>query len=923
MGQSFSAKPIRFQLNGQWQEIAVENHLTLADLLRNRFNLNGTRVSCEVQICGACTVLVDGKPVSACTTPAFDLDGRTLTTIEGLADGDKLHPIQQAFWLEGGFECGYCTPGMILSTHALLAENPDPSDAEIKHHLASNICRCTGYVAIIAAVKRAAKLMQANDTAPLGGDLRLDGREKVRGEPIYTADLERPGMLYGKILRSPMPHARIERIDIAAAQRLPGVVAVLTRDDLRDINPYYGPLVKDQAILALDRVRYEGDPVAAVAAESVEIAETALRLIQVEYEEQPALLTIDEALAADAPKIHDFTSDHGEKFPGYPSIDEEAKRHRNVSFHFGWGKGDVAKGFAESDRVFEHAFYFSKVAHYSLEPHLALAEWKDDAVTIWSSTQHPFLVQQEIAEMLGMARDKVRVIVPYVGGAYGNKNHTKFEPLVAVLARKAQRPVYLALDAEDTFRTVGKPAARVNIKTGVTKDGRLLARQSIVHVDSGAYSDAGPRVAQKTAFRVHGPYVTPHIKSDGYAVYTNTVPAGAFRGMGTPQVVWAYESQMDMIAHEMGWDPVEFRLKNLMAKGDDFCPGDTPVDCDMREGLERVAKEIGWGEAQEPDCGIGISCALKDGGGNYKISQARVEVDSDGKVTLFEGTVEIGQGANTALRKIAAQELGLAAEEVALAALDTAHTPLDFGTYASSGTTVMGLAVQRAAQSVRQQLIDAAKKLTGRRDATFKLEAGQVRFGESALTVKEIVRHVKGQGGKLIGHGRYESVKDKNILMGAKAPFWEVSWGAAKIKVDRATGQIKILKFVTIADAGKAINPQQCHSQEVGALMQGIGQTFFEKTEYENGLMVNPGLINYRVPNVHDLPEELVTILFENGNGPGPYGAKGMGESGLLTVPSAIANALYNASGVRLTELPMTPEKVWRALKRKVERHAD
>lgn len=912
---SCEERALRFKLNGQWREAAVEPHRLLADFLREDLQLKGTRVSCDVQICGTCTVLVDGRPVSACTTPAFEIDGKSLLTIEGLASGDQLHPIQQAFWQEGGFECGYCTPGMILSAYALLSANPSPSDEQIKHHLASNICRCTGYVTIIAAVKRAAQLIR--DRADLRLDreaIRLDGDEKVRGAPIYTADLQRPHMLYAKILRSPLPHATIKRIDTRAAEQLPGVVAVLTRDDLREINPYYGPLVKDQAILAMQKVRYEGDPVAAAAAESAEIAEAAIQLIQIDYQELPALLSLDEALAADAFKIHDHTSEHGEKFPGYPSVDEEAKRHRNVSFHFGWTKGDVSKGFAESDRVFEHSFYFSKVAHYSLEPHLALAEWNGDTVTVWSSTQHPFLAQQEIAEMLDMPRDKVRVIVPWVGGAYGNKNHTKFEPLVTMLARKAKRPVFLALSAEDTFRTVSKPAMRVRIKTGVSNAGLIIARESTAHVDSGAYSDAGPRVSQKAAFRVHGPYVIPNIKSDGYAVYTNTVPAGAFRGMGTPQVVWAYESQMDMIAHEMGWDPVDFRLKNLMTAGDDFCPGDTPVDCDMREGLRRVAMEIGWGDKLEPDCGIGVSCALKDGGGNYKISEARIEVNADGKATLFEGTVEIGQGAHTALRKIAAQELGLSAQQVDLAPLDTAHTPLDFGTYASSGTTVMGLAVQRAAQAVKAQLIAAAKQMIGRHEGDFTLRDGFIRFGETALSVAEVVRHLKGTNGVVVGAGRYESVKDPNILMGAKAPFWEVSWGAARIKVDRDTGQIKILKFVTIADAGKAINPQQCHTQEVGALVQGIGQAFFEKTEYENGAMVNPGLINYRVPKVEDLPEELVTILFENGNGPGPYGAKGMGESGLLTVPSAIGNALDNAVGVRLTELPLTPEKVWRAL---------
>ena len=548
-------RPLRFHLNGEWHDAMVEPHVLLAKFLRDHLGLKGTRKSCEVQICGACTVLVDGRPVSSCATPTFEIDRKSVITIEGIAQGDTLHPIQEAFWHEGGFECGYCTPGMILTTHALLSKNSDPSDEEIKHCLSSNLCRCTGYVSIIAAIRRAARLMRQSTSeisqTAVSHERRLDGLPKIRGDAIYTADLVRPGMLYAKILRSPLPHAVIKKIDVTAAEKLPGVVAVLTRDDFKDINPYFGPLVKDQAILALDKVRYEGDPVSAVAATSEEIAAEAMGLIHVDYEELRPVLSIDESLASDAPKIHDATSEHGEKFPGYPSVDEEAKKYRNVSFHFGWNKGEIANSFAESHRVFDDSFHFSKVAHYSLEPHLALAEWRDETVTIWSSTQHPFLVQQEIAEMFEMPKERVRIIVPFVGGAYGNKNHTKFEPLVAALARKAKRPVLLSLTTEDTFRTVSKPAMRIRMKTGVTKDGFLIARESLVHVDSGAYSDAGPRVTQKAGYRVHGPYRIQHIKSDAYTVYTNTVPAGAFRGMGTPQVVWAYESQMDMIAHAM------------------------------------------------------------------------------------------------------------------------------------------------------------------------------------------------------------------------------------------------------------------------------------------------------------------------------------------------------------------------------------
>lgn len=893
----------------------------LVDLIRDQLGLTGTKRSCEVGVCGACTILLDGKPVSSCATLACEVHGRSLTTIEGLSAGAKLHPIQQAFLEEAGFECGYCTPGMVLSVYALLCENPAPSEEEIKNYLSSNICRCTGYVSILSSVGRAAALMR-RETPPLkepalSAQKRVDGIAKIKGKALYTADLHRPAMVYARILRSPFPHAVIKRIDTSAAEELPGVAAVLTRADLADINPYYGPLVKDQTILAIDKARYEGDPIAAVAAENSQIAAQALSLIQVEYQELRPLLTMDEALASDAPRLHDSTSNHGTAFPGYPSVDEEARKYPNVSFHYGWSKGDAPKDFARSDRVFEQTFFFPKVSHYSLEPHLSMAEWTEGSLTVWTSTQHPFTVRQEISEMFGLPLEKIRIVVPFVGGAFGNKNHTKLEPLVVALARKAKRPVILSLTAEDTFRTVSKPAMRVRLKTGVSQQGLLIARECLIHVDGGAYSDAGPRVTQKAGYRAHGPYRIPHIKTDAYTVYTNTVPAGAFRGMGTPQVVWAYESQMDMIAHEMGWDPLEFRLKNLLNKGEAFVPGDTPVDCDLKEGLRRVAQEIGWGkEVLEPNCAIGLSCALKDGGGNYKISCARVEVNALGQVSLFEGTVEIGQGAHTALCRIVAQELGLSAEEIRLAPLDTAHTPFDLGTYGSSGTVVMGLAVQKAAQSIRQQLLEGAKRLGGHSNVNAILEGGYARVGEMSFSLGDIVRCLKGEDGALSGDGRYESEKDSSAPLGARSPFWEVSWGAAKVKVDLETGELRVLKFVSIADAGKAINPQQCHTQERGAILQGMGQALFEEALYHNGIMLNPNLIDYRVPGFADLPGEMVTIIFENGNGPGPYGAKGIGESGILTVPSAISNAVFRAVGVRLTELPLNPERIWQALKK-------
>ena len=909
---------IQFELNGRARSASVAPELLLVDFLRHDLDLKGTKTSCEVEVCGSCTVLLDGRPVSACTTLTHEIHGRALTTIEGLGSDDALDPVQEAFWEEGGFECGFCTPGMILSARALLDENPDPSEEDIKTALDGNICRCTGYRSIIQSVNRAAELRRGQDasTARPLDERRIDGVAKVRGEPVYTADLTHPGMLYGRVLRSPHAHARILGIDTSAAESHPGVVAVLTTADLGDVEQFHGPLVKDTPVLAMDKVRYEGDAVAAVAAETLEAATTALGLINVEYEPLPALMTMDEALDPDAPPLHESVSDDAPSFPGYPGIDDEAKKYANVSFHYERIEGDVDEGFAASERIFEHTFEFPKIAHYSMEPQLAVAEWRDDGFTLWSSTQHQFIIRNELAEMFGVPRESGRVVVPLVGGTYGNKNHTKLEPVALALSRKAGRRVFLHLSLEEESRTVSKPAARVRLRTGVDGDGKLVARDCLVHVDGGAYSDSGPRVAQKAGFRAPGPYRIPHIRSHAYTVYTNTVPAGAFRGMGTPQVAWAYESQMDIIAREMGWDPVEFRLKNLLEKGEEFAPGETPLDTDLKEGLLRAAREVGWGEDPGPDCGIGVSCVCKEGGGNFKISSARVEVDDGGAITLHEGTIEVGQGSNTAMARIAAEELGVGPTAVAVPVPDTDSTPFDMGTYASSSITLMGTAVQKAARAVRDELIEAARSLGNSPDAPATLANGEVRLAEIAFPFSVLVQHAKGAGGVITGEHRQVTERDPKAPLGARAPFWEVGWGAAKVHVDRDTGDVRVLKYVGVADAGKAINPQQCHTQEQGAFLQGLGQALFEETVYENGQMLTPDAITYRLPKISDLPDEQVNILFENGNGAGPYGAKGLGESGLLPVPSAIANAVDQAVGVRITDLPVTGEKIWRALKK-------
>jgi CO/xanthine dehydrogenase Mo-binding subunit len=452
----------------------------------------------------------------------------------------------------------------------------------------------------------------------------------------------------------------------------------------------------------------------------------------------------------------------------------------------------------------------------------------------------------------------------------------------------------------------------------VTKDGRLVARDCQVYMDTGAYADAGPRVTQKAAYRSLGPYRIPYAKVEAYGVYTNTVPAGAFRGFGALQVTWAYESQMDMIAERLGIDPLDFRIQNLFKKGDLYTAGDTPVDCDLEEGLLKVADAIKWREKGDaPNRGKGISCCMKDAGGTYKVAGATVKMSSDGSVVLLTGTVEIGQGPRTALSQVLAEELAIPLEQITVAQLDTDVTPYDISTSASSSMVVMGTAVQRAAQDAKKQLLQCAAKVLGEKVAALKLDGGRVcsQGGQVIPYSKVIVDFFGSKAGEIIGKGLYKDKRSTKAVLGSTTTFWEIGWGAAEIEVDPETGMIRLLDYVSACDAGKAINPEQCIGQDEGAVMFGIGHTLLEEMRYEDGQLLNGNLIDYRVPTFGDVPNRLETILIENGNGPGPFGAKGIGEGGLLPVASAVANALARASGVRIQDLPLSAPKVWRALK--------
>jgi len=746
---------------------------------------------------------------------------------------------------------------------------------------------------------------------------RLDGVDKVTGKALYTVDIELPGMAHGKVLRSPYAHARILRVDARRAAKLPGVFAVITREDQAGLG-MFGAAYKDQTIVAVDKVRYAGDPVAAVAARDEATAEEALELIEVDYQELSAVTSIDEALAPGAPLVHEASVSGGELMgQRYEAPKEFAGT--NLCYRFSYSKGDVEEGFKKADYVFEDTFTFPRVQHFSMEPHATVAHVEGDRMTLWCGTQEPFTLREHLADIFHLPLNKIRIIVPYLGGGYGGKLAVKNEPLAAALSWKAKRPVRLVNSIEESFKTVTRHPARVRIKTGVSKDGKLVARQCVIHMETGAYADAGPRVTQKAGYRCFGPYRLPHMKTDAYTVYTNTVPAGAYRGFGTLQVTWAYESQMDIIAERLGLDPLEFRLKNLLKKGEPYTPGDTPVDCDLGAGLLRAAKEIGWNEKQKPNRGKGLAVCMKDGGGTYKVSSAAVKLNADGTAVLLTGTVEIGQGARTALSQVVAEELGLPLEAVSVAQLDTDVTPYDVNTNASSSTVVMGLAVQRAAQDLKRQLLRHGAKLLKTRPERLTLRDGKILAGKGRrLAFEELMQGVfLSKGGELIGRGAYQDIKSKKAALGSPTTFWEISWGAAEVEVDRDTGEIKLLKYVSLADVGQAIHPVLCEGQDEGGVMNAIGHSLLEEMVYKDGQLLNPNLVDYRVPSFLHLPKRFETILVESHNGPGPFGAKGTGEGGLLPVAAAIGNALYRATGLRLYDLPMTPEKVWRALRQK------
>ena len=736
---------------------------------------------------------------------------------------------------------------------------------------------------------------------------RADAAEKLRGDAQYVGDLVVPRMLHGKVLRSPYPHARIVSIDTTAAEAMPGVVSILTAADLMDIDPFYGHAIKDRPILAIDRVRFAGEPVAAVAAADQATAEAAVRAIVVEYDDLPVVATVDAALAADAPLVHDGPLRAGD-FHGLGTLGE---RDGNVCYRYTIDRGDVEAVFAEADIVVEGDYRFPAAYQYAMETHSVVAQVDADGIRIWATCQHPFLVRAEIAALFGVPLGRVRINVPYLGGGFGSKSYTKMEPITVALARKAGRPVRIVNRVDESMVTTRRHNMTARVRTAATSDGRLLARDVQAWFDTGAYADNGPRVTATGGDAAPGPYRWSAVRVDAACVYTNTAPSGSYRAFGASHLQWAGELQVDEVARRVGLDPVEIRRRNLLRRGEQVRPGGKPLDADLVGDVEKVAEALDWSRPKAPGTGRGVSVGLLAAGA-HPVSSAVVRMEADGTAVVLVGSTEVGQGQRTAFAQIAGEVLAMPAERVVCQATDTGFTPYDRSTGASRSTTLAGLAVQRAAEAVRADLVAIATTIWPDDPEAIELRDGAAWRGDGSRTYPELIARRFGlTGGQLIGEG---GVHPEGTGSYAEGPvFWEVCIGAAEVAVDRESGVVSVLRTATIADVGTAINPQLVERQDEGATMQGIGNALFEEMIFSDGLLLNDTLLDYRVPSLTDLPAASACVIVENADGPGPFGAKGCGEGAFAGIIAAIATAVADA-GVAVRELPLTPERVWRAI---------
>ena len=936
---------LAFTLNGEWVTLAdVDDEMLLVDVLRSTLGLTGTKRGCETGACGACSVLLDDKLTKSCRTPVAKVSGCVVTTIEGIhAPDGGLSDLQQAFLECGAVQCGYCTPGMVIATEALLRANPNPTRDEIRRAISPNLCRCTGYQQIVDAVELAAKrriselvneritnyelrITNGEDQSPKSkiGNLKyvgnprlqnVDGPDKVSGRIKYVGDMRVAGMLYAKVLRSPVPHARIVKLDIGPALAVPGVKAVITHADFVEHGNFGWP-VKDNYILACGKVRYVGDAIAAVAAETEAVAQAGIDAIVLELDPLPVVSDMTRALDPDAPIIPDRPA----------TLTAGGLAEGNLCDRHIVRNGDPAPILAECPVILDEVYTFPHQEHAYIETEAVLAiPEPDGGVTLYANNQSPFINRDTSAAVLGLPADLVRVIIPPVGGAFGGKDDTLYQTTAqaAKLALVAGRPVRLVLSrAESMAASYKRQASQIHLVLGAEDDGALQAARAELLMDSGAYASMTPLASWRATMHAAGAYRYRACHVDTTAVYTNNGFSGAFRGFGNVQAGAAVEMAIDELAHRLGRDPLDFRLQNCLREGDYTMTGDlVEHEVGLTVCLERVREASDWDRKraayaqQSADAvrrkGLGVACYFHGsglGGEGHDFAVSTLAVDPDDGITLTSGLTDYGQGSRTVFSLLAAEVLGVEMRRVRMLRPDT-HTAIDSGpTVASRASIVGGNAVRVAAEKLLQQLTFAAA------DALHCTPEQLVRDGENfigpaeePLTFAAVTAHARAMGLPLSVEGKWEIRPIHwDFEKGTGEPYLCYVFGAlvAEVEVNTRTGKTAVTGLWAAHDAGRILYPAGALGQLYGGVVQGLGYAVTEHFHYKDAIPQTLELNTYRIPRATDVPDidaaYIQTTLRE-----GPFGAKNLAEPVMVGAAPAIANAVFQATGKRVRSLPV------------------
>lgn len=915
-------------INGKPVEFDADESRTLAHFLRYDLGLTGTKIGCEEAECGICTVLVDGTPVDSCVYPAFKAAGREITTIEGLANG-HLHPLQAHFIKHGAVQCGFCTPGLIMTSCALLNENPAPTKDDIKHALKDTFCRCTGYSSVTNAIQSAAAEIRGDVPMPVNEpqvDEPMDVvsrsvepqevREKVTGAAKFTDDYVFDGMAFARTLRSPYPHAKVLGIDTSRARAFPGVLSVMTHADVPGEN-LHGLVYRDWPVLCDTVVRYVGDAVAILAAETQEIADAALKLIDVKYEPLPVVADPKYAHSPDAPVLH----------PNHPT--------GNLLKHIKVRHGDIEAGFAEADVVVEHEYRTPTTEHAFLEPECAIgipAGYQEyDKLTVFVGSQIPYQDRDQIAKAMNLGQDEVRVIGTLIGGGFGGKEDIAGQIHVAMLASALNRPVKMLYTRQESLIFHPKRHATIiRIKMGAKRDGRLTAIEAELYGDGGAYASLSDKVMTRATTHATGPYVVPNAKIDCYAMYTNNTPSGAFRGFGVTQSAFAVEQNMDMVAQALDMDPIELRRINAQRVGVTTATGQLlresvglletidDVQRDMRAHHADAGFKWGWTSGTKA-YGWGLACAYKNtglGGGAPDKSEAEVEAFEDGTFEVRTAAADMGQGIAHVVAQMAAEELHVPYERVKVLLCDTDLTPNGGPTTASRQTYVTGNAARLAAEALRQAMSQTAAEMVDHAPETVRYEEGLLRFDDVRLDYGSVAQWMKQHG--VQPRAKYEYWAPKTAPLGTGGDMhvaFSYATQAALVEVDLETGEVHVLKVISSTDIGRAINPLMLQGQIEGGIVMALGNCLTESFILEEGVPWSRFLGRYKMPSIKHAPE-IISHLVEHRAADGPYGAKGVGEIPSINTTPAICNAITNATGVRIYAIPVDQDALLRAMKK-------